>query len=82
MEDDEVGGIPAAATVRAAWATEKPKRANYVEVVQESNTVAIIGERNVFYRGPRVPIMHLAYFKPPVESFFTKVKAKDRRSYK
>lgn len=59
----------------------KPECAIYAEVVQENNTVAMVGEGNIFDRGPDVLITHLVYLKPLIDaSVLTKVKTKDRRS--
>ena len=75
-------GVAEMATVRAAWTVRQPGRAQYAEVVQELNTLIMFGEGRIFDRGPYVPVKHMAYFKPPVDAFFTKLQQKDRRSAK
>ena len=75
-------GVAEIANVRAAWAVSQLGRAQYAKVVQELNTIKMVGEGRIFDRGPHVPVTHMAYLKPPVYAFFTKLQQKDRRSAK
>lgn len=68
--------------LRALWAASKPTRHDYAAVVNEINSLKLVGEASVFDRGPHVPITHLSFFKAPVDAFATDLKSKDRRSAK
>ena len=49
-------------------------------MVNELNTLAMVGEGSIFIREPHVPVTHPAFSKPPVDAFVTILKTKDRRS--
>ena len=85
MADEAVDPpTPAApgAALRIAWATLKPERRDYGEVVTGLNSLKLVGEGSVFERGPHVPVTHLGYFKPPADAFLADLRSKDRRSAK
>lgn len=80
--DNKPSSSDPGSTLRAAWATRKPARLDYAAVVNEIKAAKLVGEASIFVPGPHVPITHMAYLKPPVDAFNSKLKSKDRRSGK
>lgn len=68
--------------LRALWSSAKPTRHDFASVVNELNSLKLVGEASVFERGAYVPITHMAFFKAPIDAFATDLKSKDRRSAK
>ena len=68
--------------IRALWSSATPTRHDIAAVVNELNSIKLVGEASVFERGPYVPISHMAFFKAPIDAFATDLKSKDRRSAK
>lgn len=68
--------------LRALWTTVKPTRHDFAAVVNDLNSLKLVGEASVFDRGAHVPITHMAFFKAPIDAFLTDLKSKDRRSAK
>ena len=68
--------------IRALWASAKPTRHDFAAVVNELNSIKLVGEGSVFERGNYVPITHMDFFKAALDAFATDLKSKDRRSAK
>ena len=68
--------------IRALWSSAKPTRHDFAAVVNELNSIKLVGEGSVFERGNHVPITHMALFKAPLDAFAVDLKSKDRRSAK
>jgi hypothetical protein len=68
--------------VRTAWKRAEPNHSEYGLTVAELNSSQMVENCSVFERGNHVPVIHLAYFKPPASSFLSELRAKDRRSAK
>lgn len=71
-----------AETVRAAWAVAKPQRRDYGAIVTELNSALMVGEGEIYERGPYVPITHMGFFKPPADAFLSEPRSRDPRSAK
>lgn len=81
-DDGKRAGRSHWALIRTAFATEKPKRRDYGEVVTELNASMLVGKGSVLERVSHVPVTHMGYFKLPMDAALAELKLKDRRSAK
>jgi hypothetical protein len=53
------------ASLRSAWKAATPTRQDFGAVVSELQSIQMFGEGSIFERGAYVPVIHMAFFKPP-----------------